>query len=83
MTHVEHVPAGNPLIVAHRLDAVAWGLFFVWVGIALIAGFGWGLGLLRARASAQRSAESDRVASGARVANAFRRRRRPRGRPLG
>jgi hypothetical protein len=46
MTHIEHVPAGNTLVVAHKLDAVAWGLFFVWVGIALIANIGWGLGLL-------------------------------------
>jgi hypothetical protein len=29
-----------------RLDAGAWGLFFVWVGIALFAGFSWGTGLV-------------------------------------
>ena len=46
MTHVEHVPGANTVVVAHKLDAAAWGLFFVWVGIALIAGLGWGLGLL-------------------------------------
>lgn len=46
MTHVEHVPATNPLVVTHKLDAAAWGLFFVWVGVALIANIGWGLGLL-------------------------------------
>ncbi len=46
MTHVEHLPTSNTHIVAHRLDAAAWGLFFVWVGIALIANIGWGLGLL-------------------------------------
>jgi hypothetical protein len=46
MTHVEHVRAGNTLIVAHKLDAAAWGLFFVWAGVALIADVGWGLGLL-------------------------------------
>ena len=46
MTHVEHVPAGGNLIVAQKLDAAAWGLFFLWVGIALIADFGWGLALL-------------------------------------
>ena len=37
MTHVEHVPAPSAPIVAHKLDAAAWGVFFVWVGIALIA----------------------------------------------
>ncbi len=29
-----------------RLDAGGWGLFFVWVGIALLADVGWGVGLL-------------------------------------
>jgi hypothetical protein len=29
-----------------RLDAGAWGLFFVWAGIALYAGFSWGTGLV-------------------------------------
>lgn len=46
MTHVEHMPAANTPVVAHKLDAAAWGLFFVWVGVALIANFGWGVGLL-------------------------------------
>jgi hypothetical protein len=46
MTHVEHIPATNTLVVAHKLDAAAWGLFFIWVGVALIAHIGWGLGLL-------------------------------------
>jgi len=46
MTHVEHVPAPNTLVVTQKLDAAAWGLFFLWVGIALVAHMGWGLGLL-------------------------------------
>jgi hypothetical protein len=46
MTHLEHIPAGNSLVVAHKLDAAAWGLFFIWVGVALIANVGWGSGLL-------------------------------------
>lgn len=46
MTHVEHVPAMDTMIVAKKLDAVGWGLFFVWVGVALFADVGWGLGLL-------------------------------------
>ncbi len=33
-------------IAPHRLDSVAWGMFFVWVGFALLANFGWGIGLL-------------------------------------
>jgi hypothetical protein len=46
MTHVEHLPGSNAQVVAHKLDAAAWGLFFVWVGVALIANISWGLGLL-------------------------------------
>ncbi len=29
-----------------RLDAVAWGLFFLWVGIAFLTNLSWGIGLL-------------------------------------
>ncbi len=46
MTHAEHLATPDAQVMAHKLDAVAWGLFFVWAGIALIANFGWGLGLL-------------------------------------
>jgi len=28
------------------LDTVGWGLFFIWIGIALFANVGWGMGLL-------------------------------------
>ncbi len=31
---------------AARIDAAGWGLFFLWVGIALLLDVGWGLGLL-------------------------------------
>ena len=44
MTHVEQIPT-RP-VLAGRVDAAGWGLFFVWVGIALIAHLGWGMGLL-------------------------------------
>ena len=31
----------------HRqLDAAGWGLFFVWIGIAVLANLGWGIGLI-------------------------------------
>jgi hypothetical protein len=46
MTHVHHIPAASLPIVAHKLDAIGWGLFFIWVGVALIADLGWGPGLL-------------------------------------
>ena len=29
-----------------RLDSVAWGLFFLWVGVALQTNLSWGIGLL-------------------------------------
>ena len=29
-----------------KLNAIAWGSFFLWVGIAWLAGIGWGPGLL-------------------------------------
>lgn len=29
-----------------KLDAVGWGIFFIWLGIAFLANVGWGMGLL-------------------------------------
>lgn len=31
---------------AHRLDGAAWGLFFIWIGIAFLLHLDWGIGLL-------------------------------------
>ncbi len=36
----------NRSLLHRRLDAAGWGLFFIWVGIALVAHAGWGAGLL-------------------------------------
>lgn len=36
----------NAKALHKKLDAVGWGLFFVWVGIAFAAHVGWGAGLL-------------------------------------
>jgi hypothetical protein len=34
-------------IKRHRqLDAAGWGLFFIWIGIAVLANLGWGIGLI-------------------------------------
>ena len=46
MTHVERIPVAPSPTVNRRLDAAAWGLFFVWIGIALLANIGWGVTLL-------------------------------------
>jgi hypothetical protein len=32
--------------IARRLEALAWGLFFIWVGITLLVNIGWGIALL-------------------------------------
>jgi hypothetical protein len=45
-TQVEELEAGERHRLAKRLDAVGWGLFFVWVGIAFLADFDVGVGLL-------------------------------------
>jgi len=31
--------------LASKLETAGWGLFFIWVGIALLADIGWGAGL--------------------------------------
>lgn len=28
------------------VDAIGWGLFFIWIGIAITADVGWGVGLI-------------------------------------
>jgi len=33
-------------IALEKLDGIAWGLFFLWIGIAFLANLGWGVGLL-------------------------------------
>lgn len=29
-----------------KLDAIGWGLFFIWIGITVLANLGWGIGLI-------------------------------------
>jgi hypothetical protein len=38
--------AADKQVTVKKLDAIAWGLFFIWIGIALLANLGWGIGLL-------------------------------------
>lgn len=33
-------------IMHRRIDAIGWGLFFIWIGIAVLADVGWGIGLI-------------------------------------
>lgn len=33
-------------VLCRKIDAIGWGLFFVWFGSALLAGVSWGIGLL-------------------------------------
>lgn len=37
--------AVNRQITLEKLDGIAWGLFFLWIGIAFLADLGWGIGL--------------------------------------
>ena len=43
-THVIGTTEGR--LTAHKLDAIGWGLFFIWVGIAVLANLSWGIGLV-------------------------------------
>jgi len=36
----------NKTADARQLDAIAWALFLIWVGVAVLANFGWGWVLL-------------------------------------
>jgi hypothetical protein len=46
-THsTEKQDAAKNANMARKLDAAGWGLFFIWTGIALLAGISWGIGLV-------------------------------------
>lgn len=32
--------------LSHRVDSIAWALFFIWVGVAILAGVSWGWSLI-------------------------------------
>jgi len=42
----EATAATNNAGLAPKLDAAGWGLFFIWVGAALLLDLSWGVGLL-------------------------------------
>jgi hypothetical protein len=44
-THVVGTPIDRR-ITLEKLDGIAWGMFFLWIGIALLTNLGWGIGLL-------------------------------------
>lgn len=47
MEEKNHSPKLTDNYVFHKkLDAAGWGLFFIWMGIAVLAHVGWGAGLL-------------------------------------
>lgn len=43
-THIIGTPEKR--VTAHKLDAIGWGLFFIWIGIVVLAHLGWGIGLV-------------------------------------
>jgi uncharacterized membrane protein len=47
VTGIQHTPAApGTWALVRKVDAAAWGLFFIWIGVALLAGLTWGIGLL-------------------------------------
>ncbi len=47
MAESEHdQKVANRHALTKKLEAAVWGLFFIWIGIALLADVGWGVGLL-------------------------------------
>lgn len=40
------IQGSSPVHIAKMLDTVGWGLFFIWVGVSLLAKVGWGVGIL-------------------------------------
>ncbi len=36
----------NRRALTKKLEAAGWGVFFIWIGIALLTDVGWGVGLL-------------------------------------
>jgi hypothetical protein len=36
----------NKRALAKKLDAISWGLFFIWIGLAFLADVGWAVGLV-------------------------------------
>lgn len=32
--------------VCRKIDAIGWGMFFIWIGIAVLADLGWGIGMI-------------------------------------
>ncbi len=32
--------------LSRKIDAIGWSLFFLWMGIAILADVGWGIGLI-------------------------------------
>ena len=42
----ESTPRATKRGMGRRLDAAGWGLFFIWVGVSLLADLSWGIGLI-------------------------------------
>ncbi|HJW26731.1 MAG TPA: hypothetical protein VJ576_17670 [Rhodocyclaceae bacterium] len=38
--------ADSTRALAKKVDAIGWGLFFIWIGIAFLADVGWGAGIV-------------------------------------
>ena len=47
MTNTEHDQlTGSARVSVKMLDAIGWGIFFIWMGIVFLINIGWGAGFL-------------------------------------
>jgi len=46
VNHEQKLESAQRRELNRKLEAIGWGLFFIWVGIALFAHVGWGAGFL-------------------------------------
>ena len=46
INNIQELKTAQSKKLAKRLDALGWGLFFIWVGVAFMADVGWGVGFL-------------------------------------
>jgi hypothetical protein len=44
--NIQEIKTAQRKKLNRTLDAVGWGLFFIWMGIAILADVGWGVGLI-------------------------------------
>ena len=46
INNIQELKTAQKKKLERRLNAIGWGLFFIWIGMAFLADVGWGAGLL-------------------------------------